>query len=105
MLPKEVADVTRKKQVSLVPPYVVYLESVEANGETFDVGESVWIEGWRKSPSSLNTLKQVVRNEKYDSLHVNVFCASKGRGQWHSFSPERLLKRTEKQKRRRKTNV
>lgn len=93
-----------KKKQSLIPPYVVYLPDIEVGKETFEVGESVWIEGWRKSPSSTNTLKQVVHNKKHDSLYVNVFCEKRGRGQWHSFAPEKLLKRKTPKRRKRKTD-
>lgn len=88
-----------KPKKPLPLPYVRYLESIAVGADTFLLEESVWIEGWQKSPSSLNTIKKIVHNEKHDTIYVNVFCEKRGRGQWHSFAPERLVKRVPKKKR------
>lgn len=75
------------------PTHLVYLDAIDVAGKTFEVGESVWIEGRRKSPSSNNLLAQIVHNTKSGEIYVNVFCENRGKGGWHSFMPERLVKR------------
>ena len=81
------------------PAHLIYLDEIEVRGDTFIVGESVWIEGRRKGALSHNLLAQIVHNTNSGEIYVNVFCENKGRGGWHSFAPDRLLKRKEKKRR------
>jgi hypothetical protein len=80
------------------PEHLVYQDSVQVEDKTFEVGESVWIEGFRKSQLSHNLIGQIIHNTRSGELYVNVFCERKGRGQWHSFEPSRLVKRNKKGK-------
>lgn len=76
--------------------HLEYLESVTTDNGEFAVGESVWIAGWRKSPRSNNLVAQIVHNTRSGEVYANVFCENRGKGQWHSFSPDRLLKRKQR---------
>lgn len=80
------------------PENLVYLPEIEVQEQKFEVGESVWIEGRRKSPSSNNLLAQIVRNTRSNEVYVNVFCEYRGKAQWHSFAPSALKKRQKKRK-------
>jgi hypothetical protein len=81
------------------PDHIVDLPSVTTPAGEFVVGESVWVTGWRKSPQSTNTVLRIVQNTRSQEIYVNAYCQSRGRGQWHSFHPDRLSKRTEKKRR------
>jgi hypothetical protein len=81
------------------PPHLIYGTEVATDHGVFAVGENVWIEGRRKSPSSENLLAQIVSDTRNNTTFVNVFCTNRGKGQWHSFSPDRLQKRTTRKKR------
>ena len=82
------------------PKHLIYLDSVESEGEVFCVGESVWLEGYTKSPSSNNLLAQIVHNTRSDEIYVNVLREHRGREGWHSFATKRLIKRKTKAKRK-----
>lgn len=87
------------KQAKLAPPdHLTFLDAVTTPAGEFTLGESVWIDGWRKSPQSENTVHRIVVNDRTGDVHINVFCASRGRGQWHSFAPDRLIKRRQRKR-------
>ena len=95
------------KKTSLpVPEHIVYHEELTTENGEFVVGESVWVQGWPKSPSSENRILRIVTNlhgENGAEVYVNVFRMHRGRGQTHSIQIDRLLKRREPK--RRKKNV
>lgn len=80
------------------PAHLVYMDEIEVRGETFCVGDSVWIEGRRKGATSNNLLAQIVHNTRSGEVYVNVFCENRGKGGWHSFAPDRLIKRNKKKR-------
>jgi|LakMenE18May11ns_1017448.scaffolds.fasta_scaffold9893077_2 hypothetical protein len=97
----------KKSAVPLpVPPHIVYHEKVETENGEFVIGESVWVDGWRKSPSSENRILRIITNlqaGENPEVFVNIFCLHRGRGQTHSVLASRLVKR--KEPKRRKKNV
>lgn len=80
------------------PKHLVQLESIDVDGVIFNVGENVWLHGYTKSPSSNNLLAQIIHNTRSGEIYVNVFREHRGRAGWHSFAPERLIKRNIKKK-------
>jgi hypothetical protein len=80
------------------PEHIVYLKEVDNGKDTFVVGENVWIDGRRKARNGSNVIKSIVHNTNSDTLFVNVFCENRGRGQSHSFEPDRLVKRNIRKK-------
>jgi hypothetical protein len=88
----------KRKQLER-PDHLIYLEEISTGNGDFLVGESVWIEGRRKSPSSDNLVARIVKNKNNGETYVNVFCYNRNKGQWHSFAPEKLMKRKARKRR------
>jgi hypothetical protein len=76
-----------------LPDHLVYHETFDNESGAFELGESVWVDGWPKSKSATFTIQGIVLHKRTGQFHVNLWCEKRGTAQSHSIDPARILKR------------
>lgn len=82
-----------KRQLLPLPDHLVYETEFTNESGTFELDESVWVDGWPKSKAATFTIKKIVRHKRTEEAHVNLWCERRGTAQSHSVSLDRILKR------------
>ena len=84
-----------RKMLPLPDNLAYHSEFVSGHGR-FEVGESVWVDGWPRSKAATYRLHRVLVRDGTDVPDVQVAYDHRGTRQIHSVAPDRIRKRRDR---------